>query len=410
MSALSKTIAVTICWALGSLKTAAADRLLDDLARIRAGGGGIEVAGIVVATVNLRGRMQSAAAGCARFDRDGRLCVQPLRVDGIMRIASISKLATAAAVQDAVDRGTLRWDRDVGESLGFRLTNPSFPDTPITLRQLANHTSSIIDGDPFWRPWQESIDASMSSTHTFDAAHAPGSFFRYSNFNYVLLGQILERNTGLRFDRLMQSRILRPAGIVAGYNWSTRRPVDPARVVTLYRRQSLQGLWEANGPWIAQLDDFAGGAPPSLDDRASYRIGSNGSAFSPHGGLRISIPDLARWFSGLDPQTFRRLRSSPFIVDAQNPNGDSECGFYRDFAQGLHSFDMPGVGRVWGHFGEAYGLRAGLLRDPDSRRVWAYAITGYGDDPDRTTACAGGLDTVQQAVLQLLAAQGDKIS
>lgn len=405
MTALSKTLAVAVLVAFPAAQASEADQFAHAVESIRSGGAGIEVAGIVIATVGSRGHLETTAVGCARFDRDGRRCVQALQPNGLMRVASISKLVTAMAVQDAIDRRRLQWDQDASEALGFKLRNPNFPTAPITLRQLANHTSSVIDGDPFWRPWNETIDATTAGTHSFDVSHAPGTYFRYSNFNYVLLGQMLEHSSGLRFDRLMQRVVLQPARIDAGFNWSMHRPIDPNRIVTLYRRQSPETGWDAHGPWIAQVDDFNGRAPPSLDERGNYRVGSNGSAYSPHGGLRISIPDLARLFWALSPRRFQRLRASPFVIDPHQTNGEHECGFYRDFAQGLHSFELPGVGRLWGHFGEAYGLRAGLLRDPASRRVWAYAITGYGDDPDRGARCVGGLDAVQRAVLHLIAAQ-----
>jgi CubicO group peptidase (beta-lactamase class C family) len=259
-----------------------------------------------------------------------------------------------------------------------------------------------MDGDQYWLPWTQVIDATTTGTHRFDPDHRPGSFFRYCNFNYVMLGQILERVSRQRFDTLMQQHQFQPQSLVAGYNWRITRAFDPARIVTLYRRQAEGQPWDPTGPWIAQVDDFGGALPAANGDLEQYRIGTNGSVFSPHGGLRISLPDLARWLSRLDRRTFAAMRAAPVVLRADGSNGDSERGFYRDFGLGMHSRDLPGVGRVWGHFGEAYGLRAAVLRDPASRRVWAYAITGYGDDPDRQPGAVAGLDNEQQALLNLL--------
>lgn len=394
-----------ICAGLAGLAIAAQLPAADtqaELDAIRAGRAGIELAGIVVATIDRHGRLRALASGCARFAANGRDCAAPLRPDGLMRIASISKMVTAAETLRLVRRGLLSLDQDVSSLVGFSVRNPAFPGATITARQLLNHTSSIVDGEQYWLPWPAVIDATNSGTHRFDADHGPGSFFRYCNFNYVLLGQILERVSGERFDRLMQRDQFSPQSLVAGFNWRIERPFDPGRVVTLYRRQAEGQPWDPAGPWIAQVDDF-GSAPPAVDvDLARYRIGTNGSVFSPHGGLRISLPDLARWFSRLDRRTFAAMRAAPLVLRADGSNGDSEHGFYRDFALGMHSAVLPGVGTVWGHFGEAYGLRAAVLRDPASRRVWAYAITGYGDDPDRQSGTAGGLDNEQQALLNLL--------
>jgi CubicO group peptidase (beta-lactamase class C family) len=374
-----------------------------ELDAIRAGSAGVELAGIVVATIDRSGRLQTRASGCARFAANGRDCAAPLQPDGLMRIASISKMLAAAEVERLVLRKQLQLDQDVSSLLGFGWRNPAFPDQPVTLRQLLNHTSSIVDSDQYWLPWPQVIDATTTSTHRFDPDHRPGSYFRYCNFNYVLLGQILERVSRQRFDVLMHRDQFQPHAIVAGYNWQFARSFDSQRIVTLYRKNPA-------GLWTAQLDDFGGAPPPVNRELAQYRIGANGSVFSPHGGLRIALPDLARWFSRLDRKTFAGMRASPVVLNADGSNGDSEHGFYRDFGLGMHSCDLPGVGRVWGHFGEAYGLRAALLRDPASGRVWAYAITGYADDPDLHPGSSSGLDNAQQALLNLLGpgAAGDR--
>ncbi len=377
-----------------------------ELDALRAGGAGVELAGIVVATIDRSGRLQTRASGCARFAANGRDCAAPLQPDGLIRIASISKMVTAAEIERLVLRKRLLLDHDVSSLLGFSLRNPAFADQPITVRQLLNHTSSIVDGEQYWLPWPQVIDAATTSTHRFDRDHRPGSYFRYGNFNYVLLGQILERTSRQRFDVLMRREQFQRHAILAGYNWHFARAFDPQRVVTLYRKQPEAGAWSPAGPWIAQVDDFGGAPPPKNIDLAQYRIGVNGSVFSPHGGLRIALPDLVHWFARLDRKTFAAMHASPLVLRADGGNGDSEHGFYRDFGLGLHSFDLPGVGAVWGHFGEAYGLRAALLRDPASRRVWAYAITGYADDPDRQPGPVAGLDNEQQALLNLLGRDG----
>ncbi len=71
----------------------------------------------------------------------------PLTSETSFRVASISKLVTALAVMQLVERGLVGLDRDVGDYLGFVLRNPHFPATPITTRMLLSHTSSLRDGD-----------------------------------------------------------------------------------------------------------------------------------------------------------------------------------------------------------------------------------------------------------------------
>ena len=67
--------------------------------------------------------------------------------DDPVRIASISKLITALGVLRLVDTGRLSLDRDVSSYLGYRLRNPAFPGSVITLRLLLSHQSSLLDSD-----------------------------------------------------------------------------------------------------------------------------------------------------------------------------------------------------------------------------------------------------------------------
>jgi CubicO group peptidase (beta-lactamase class C family) len=329
-----------------------------ELDALRAGSAGVELAGIVVATIDRQGRLQTLASGCARFAANGRDCAQPLRPDGLMRIASISKMVTAAEVLRLVRRRHLALDQDVSSLLGFEIRNPAFPRQAITVRQLLNHTSSIVDGEQYWLPWPQVIDATTASTHRFDPDHGPGSFFRYSNFNYVLLGQMLERVSRQRFDRLMQQDQFKPQSLVAGYNWRIAQPFDPGRIVTLYRRQAEGQSWNPAGPWIPQVDDFAGAPPAPNPDLRQYRIGTNGSVFSPHGGLRIALPDLARWLSPCAP------RQSCSVLMAAMATAKAV------FTGTSPSASTPASCRVWAWSGAilekpmACGRRCCATRDP----------------------------------------------
>ena len=114
------------------------------------------------------------------------------------RIASISKLITAIGVWQLIEQGLIDPDADVCRYLGFQLRNPAYPDTPITVKMLLSHTSSIRDGG---KPGSYNIPCGhpISDFFTEDspyynpncwapAGEAPGVFFTYCNMNYCLLG------------------------------------------------------------------------------------------------------------------------------------------------------------------------------------------------------------------------------
>lgn len=73
------------------------------------------------------------------------LRTQPFTTTTPMTVASITKTFTGVAMMRLVAEGKLDLDADVNRYVPFSVRNPRFPDTPITLRMIATHTSSITD-------------------------------------------------------------------------------------------------------------------------------------------------------------------------------------------------------------------------------------------------------------------------
>ncbi|MEM1320540.1 MAG: serine hydrolase domain-containing protein [Bacteroidota bacterium] len=71
---------------------------------------------------------------------------QPYSKNTLQNIASVSKTFIGIALLKAQELGKLNLDDPVSKHLSFDVVNPNFPDQPITIRQLATHTSSITDG------------------------------------------------------------------------------------------------------------------------------------------------------------------------------------------------------------------------------------------------------------------------
>jgi len=96
--------------------------------------------------------------------------------DDPVRIASISKLVTTLGVMRLVEAGKLDLDADTSSLLGWRLRNPAFPDTPITLRLLLSHRSSLTDGAGYWQtPLGGRLRDIVEDPRAWDSAHAPGT-------------------------------------------------------------------------------------------------------------------------------------------------------------------------------------------------------------------------------------------
>jgi CubicO group peptidase (beta-lactamase class C family) len=328
-----------------------------------------------------------------------RLTRRMVTADDPVRIASISKLVTALGVLRLVDTGKLNLDRDVSDYLGYRLRNPSFPDNVITLRLLLSHQSSLLDGiDRYIIPLGETLQQRLTEPALWDGAHAPGSgWFHYTNLNFPVVASVMERVTGERFDHLTQRLVLRPLRLDACFNWSGCSASAPGRAVVLYR---------ATGE-VAK-DDLHGLPPPCMIVPASdgscelsrYVPGSNGAMFSPQGGLRISMRDLAkvgqllarRGRGFLSRRSFAELTSVQWRFNGTNGLGEdgTASGFFCAYGLAVQTVGLGGSGchdnlfgdgrRRLGHAGDAYGLKSGLWIDPKSGKGLAFFTTAVADD------------------------------
>ena len=71
--------------------------------------------------------------------------VQPVTAETIFRTASIAKMVTALLVFRLQTLGKLNVCEELSAFLGVPVQNPHYPEAPITLGMLLNHTSSIVD-------------------------------------------------------------------------------------------------------------------------------------------------------------------------------------------------------------------------------------------------------------------------
>lgn len=318
--------------------------------------------------------------------------------DDPVRIASVSKLVTALGVMRLVDKGVLSLDRDVSDYLGWPLRNPGQPDRPVTLRLLLSHQSDLTDAAGYAFPLGESLQARLADRQAWDAAHPSGSgWFAYANINFVVVASVMEAATGERFDRIMHREVIAPLGLSACFNWVNCGPGAAERAVVLYRSSGE----------VARDDRAEIRSPcrvlPAADgtcDLSGYRPGVNGALFSPQGGLRISMRDLARIgqvLAGGAPGFLTRQSLAEMVrphwrLDRGNGVGEDGAndGFFCAYGLGVQMLGtatpgcrdalFAGSARRLGHGGEAYGLRSGLWFDPASGRGLAFFTTQVADD------------------------------
>ncbi|SEF08795.1 CubicO group peptidase, beta-lactamase class C family [Streptomyces sp. Ag109_O5-10] len=133
----------------------------------------------------------------------------PATVDTPFDVASLTKLFTAVAVVQQLERGTLGIDARVGAYL------PDFHGAVvhgITVRQLLTHTSGLRPELPLYDCPDDA--ARLGLLRAEAPTSAPGAY-RYSDLNLLLLQQVLERITGRPLDVLVRDGITRPLGMTA---------------------------------------------------------------------------------------------------------------------------------------------------------------------------------------------------
>lgn len=356
----------------------------------------------------------------------------PMTLDTRFRIASVSKQFTALTIMQLVEAGKLKLNEEAGTYLGFPLRNPNYPDTPITLRMLLSHTSSLRDGNVYAIKPSEKVQQFFDpqgkyyeqGAHFAPAGEAPGQYFKYSNINYGLLGTIIEKVTNERFDIYQKNHILKQLDIKGRYLPSDFSASELKHLGTVYQKQK-GGVWNEKGPWVAQVDDHGSKDITSKgmvqvnnpDVRQTdtwyslenYQPGSNATMFSPQGGLRISANELSHLlemylnngcYKGkqiVSPALLKEMFTTQWTYNPAAPNGKTYGGTIEAYGMAEQPFFAKGTSRVtrlpnlnfYGHLGEAYGLLSGVLLGPGPGDGFIYIMNGEAVEEDNDPRSAG---------------------
>ena len=315
------------------------------------------------------------------------------------RVASISKTITAIAFMQLVEQKKIKLDEDISKLLSFRCINPFQPEIAITPRMLLSHTSTLTDDpntyDSFLSATYENnpvpnLAALISDTGKYYSKNLflnqkPGTYFNYCNLNYGIIGTIIEKISGLRFDEYCAQFIFKPLGINSTFNVSTISNIN--NLAKIYRK--------INDVWIPQTDDY-NGITPVFENMNNYVVGTNAIRFAPQGGLRISATDLSKIFSIflndgkylkhhiISKSSVATMTSSQWKFDGTN--GDNANGLFRNWGLGVQLITntkgndeiFSGDVSMLGHSGDAYGLVSDAFVDIKKGVGFVFITNGSG--------------------------------
>jgi CubicO group peptidase (beta-lactamase class C family) len=262
----------------------------------------------------------------------------PNTPDTKFRLGSITKQFTATLILQLVEQGKIKLDAKVTDYL------PDYrKDTgaKVTIHNLLSHTSGIpnytalpgffqnVSRNPF------TVDDFIKKYASGDLEFEPGTKFVYSNTNYFLLGAIVEKVTGRKYEQVLKERIFDPVGMKhTGYDhWSTildQRATGYTRTPAGYE----------NAPY--------------LDMSIPYAAGS----------LYSTVEDLYLWDQALYGDQVLSAASKDMMFKA-NLNDYGYGFFMRKISLGPNKFQVP----VIEHNGGINGFATTIVRMADHKRL-----------------------------------------
>ena len=276
----------------------------------------------------------------------------PLTNESIFRIASISKSFTTTAIMQLVAEKKIRLDQDISELVGFKVRNPAYPNTVITLKMVLSHRSSINDSEGYF-----SLDAIDPATNPNFAkcynAYEPDKGYMYCNLNYNLAGSILEKMTGIRFDKYIQQQILDPLGLYGGYNVNT---LDTQLIAKIYEfNKETQGFTLSPNAYA-----------PRTEEINNYTIGRTTPIFSPTGGMKISANDLAKYM--IMHSQLGKYKGGRMIPKKLSKQMQAIISEEEGYGMALETTTQLIAGKTMiGHTGSAYGLYSMMFFEPKEK-------------------------------------------
>lgn len=140
---------------------------------------------------------------------------RPVRPDStIWRVGSISKVFTATAVMQLVDRGAVKLDAPVDRYVR-RVTIPRTYPEPVTVRHLLNHTAGFDEIRPGTQT--ETRDGLLPLdrflTGRLVRVRPPGRTTAYSTYGITLAGELIEEVSGMTYENFLRRNIWDPLGM-----------------------------------------------------------------------------------------------------------------------------------------------------------------------------------------------------
>ncbi|MBC3879612.1 beta-lactamase family protein [Undibacterium sp. FT79W] len=263
-----------------------------------------------------------------------------------LRVGSITKQFTAAAIMLLVEQGKLALSDKVGQYL------PAFAgaDSPVTIEHLLTHTSGIrnyTELPHFIERMNSDVSVEDGIAFFKDAKpeFAPGDRFAYSNSNYFLLGAIIEHVSGMPYADFMARNVFEPLQLTHTRIETAATPADVVGYTQERRKVTVSPEYSMRWPYAA-------------------------------GALRTSVDDLALWDQAIVHGKLLKPESWQRMVTSYRLHGIRATGYgYGFFVRSIRNK------AAIEHGGDIGGFSADMMRFPQEEIFITVLANNDAGDP-----------------------------
>ncbi len=234
-------------------------------------------------------------------DRKNKIPAYP---QALFKIASITKLYVAVATAKLVKAGRLSLDETLAEYFPELAGRIEYSDK-ITLRMMLQHRSGIpnfVDHPNYWKKPPKSRQETLDYALDLPADFEPGEDYGYSNTNYMLIEDLIDKTLGYPHQQYIKEEILNPLGLKNTFGSLSEVDIDDV-MSGYYVGVDEDFKYEDTGLMLATAEDV-GIFLRALNDGSVFNEGEQEIYSSiyvyEHTGLLVGYQSIAKYHKDMD--------------------------------------------------------------------------------------------------------------
>jgi len=281
----------------------------------------------------------------------------PINPKTCFRISSISKTFTSVAIMQLVEQGKINLDDKLEKHLPwFKARKKGIDSKNITIRQILSHSGGVfMDSDtPHWEddrfPDVEGLKKSISNnTIVFKSL----TRFKYSNFGFALLGEIINKASSLDYKDYVTKHTIEKLGM----------------------EHTAPDFEEKYKNWLAK--GYSRMIPGS--EREAF-LHSKTNAYAPAAGFLSNVSDLAKYLAALsfkkkEANNLLSSNSKKEIIKKYWDTGDEK----KSYGLGFEIYEI-GKRKIMGHGGGFAGFTTQISLDAEND-IGVITLSNSNDNP-----------------------------